>query len=185
MKAAIKKKDVRVYDQALYTDVLIPCGYWTKGDKNSHRLVVVCNFKQRTLTLVVFDDWDTEQVREAVSKIGNHVKNIGLKVGLKCDGNISLEQESTWEIKNFAPYYQLDSQLEEIDESDRLIAFISGVMLRGTSVDEQIAYYSKNGKKDTEVWKRLQLLQATYVAKQVGADKVTPFKKGVIVGKPN
>ena len=58
-------------------------------------------------------------------------------------------------------------------------------MLRGTPVDEQIAFYSKNGKKDFEVWKRLQLLQATYVAKQVGADKVTPFKKGVIVGKPN
>ena len=79
----------------------------------------------------------------------------------------------------------MDSQLKEIDESDRLIAFISGVMLRGTPVDEQIAFYSKNGKKDFEVWKRLQLLQATYVAKQVGADKVTPFKKGVIVGKPN
>ena len=135
--------------------------------------------------MVVFDEWDAEPMREVISKIGNHVKNIGLRVGLKCDGNISLEQESIWEIKNVAPYYQLDSQLEEIDESDRLIAFISGVMLRGTSVDEQIAYYSKNGKKDVEVWKRLQLLQATYVAKQVGADKVTPFKKGVIVGKPN
>ena len=79
----------------------------------------------------------------------------------------------------------MDSQVEEINESDRLIEFISGVMLRGTPVDEQIAFYSKNGKKDIEVWKRLQLLQATYVAKQVGADKVTPFKKGVIVGKPN
>ena len=35
------------------------------------------------------------------------------------------------------------------------------------------------------MWKRLQLIQSTYVAKQVGADKVTPFKKGVIVGKPS
>ena len=106
-------------------------------------------------------------------------------MGLKCDANLSLEQESTLEIKNVAPYYQLDSQLEEIGKSDRLIAFVSGVMLRGTPVDEQIAFYSKNGKKDLEVWKRLQLLQATYVAKQVGADRMTPFKKGVIVGKPN
>ena len=30
MKAVIKKKNVRVYDQGLLTDVIIPCGYWIK-----------------------------------------------------------------------------------------------------------------------------------------------------------
>ena len=30
IKAVIKKKDVRVYDQGLFTDVIVPCGYWTK-----------------------------------------------------------------------------------------------------------------------------------------------------------
>ena len=67
--------------------------------------MIVCNFKLRSLTLVTFDEWDTEPVREAISRIGNHVKNIGLKVGLKCEGNQTIEQESTWEIKNIAPYY--------------------------------------------------------------------------------
>ena len=30
IKAVIKQTDVRVYDQGLFTDVIIPCGYWVK-----------------------------------------------------------------------------------------------------------------------------------------------------------
>ena len=36
-----------------------------------------------------------------------------------------------------------------------MIAFISSVMFRGTPVKDQIEKFSKTGKKDTEVWKRL------------------------------
>ena len=30
MKESIKKQNFRVYDQALYTDILIPCGYYIR-----------------------------------------------------------------------------------------------------------------------------------------------------------
>ena len=61
-----------------------------------------------------------------------------------------------------------------------MIAFISSIQFRGISVKNQVDKFSKNGKKDSEVWKRLQLLQATVVARHLGVSSVKPFKEGTL-----
>ena len=61
-----------------------------------------------------------------------------------------------------------------------MIAFISSTWFRGVSVKDQVDKFSKNGKKDSEVWKRLQLLQATVVARHLGVSSVKPFKEGTL-----
>jgi hypothetical protein len=64
-------------------------------------------------------------------------------------------KKEKWEVKRQVAYYQPGNLLEDISVEDRMIAFISSVWFRGVSVKDQIDKFSKNGKKDSEVWKRL------------------------------
>jgi hypothetical protein len=108
------------------------------------------------------------------------VSYIGLDVVLKCDLVTYLLEQEEWKIRERVPYYKPDNLLKEIDEEDSQIEFITIMMPRGTPITVKIAKFSKNGKNDTEV--RLWVLQATILFRYLGADRVTPIKKGTLHG---
>ena len=106
------------------------------------------------------------------------VSYIGLDVVLKYDLVTYLLEQEEWKIRERVPYYKPDNLLKEIDEEDSQIEFITIMIPRGTPFTVKIAKFSKNGKNDTEV--RLWVLQATILFRYLGADRVTPIKKGSV-----
>ena len=49
-------------------------------------MIVVCDYKEKGITVVMFDEWDVTPYSDNIAKVGNIIKNIGLEAGLKCDG---------------------------------------------------------------------------------------------------
>ena len=82
----VDKIDIRVYDDQYYTDLILPCVTNDKQKGDTHNLIIVCDYKEKGITVVMFDEWDVTPYSANIAKVGNIIKNIGLEAGLKCDG---------------------------------------------------------------------------------------------------
>jgi hypothetical protein len=74
-------------------------------------------------------------------------------------------------------FFQTSKAIQEVQPIDRMISFLSMVMLEGLNTEEELREFRKNGRKDSTTVRRMRILQAMILAKMDGGTVIRPFMR--------
>jgi hypothetical protein len=158
-----------VYDDDKYTDLLLPLRI------NGRWVLLIVQLGELKLVVMVFEDWDPMEHKAFIEIVAHTMKIEALDIQIRIRGKPLDEKKLMWPVDRVVQFFQKDAMLQGVFPLDRLVAFVYDTMMKGSGTTYVLEQFSKKGRKDGVVIKRLRLIQATILARMHSVREARQF----------